>query len=72
MPRLTEVVKKHKEDVNRFGRLEERLVDILESYGERVDLMTRLFVEWDELVREAEAEIAKLEKQKEEKERLGL
>jgi acyl-CoA reductase-like NAD-dependent aldehyde dehydrogenase len=72
LPRMTEVLKKHKEDLARFESLESRMMDLLESYGERVDLMTQLFVEWNELVEEAESTITKLEKDKEEKQRLGL
>lgn len=72
MPRMSEVWKRHKEDVARLDVLEGRVMNILESYGERMDLMTKLFVEWNELVGEAEAAITKLEKEKEEKQKLGL
>lgn len=70
LPRLAEVLKKHKEDMVRFEALETRMMGLLESYGQRVELMSELFVEWNEIVGEAEVAITKLEK--EEAGRVGM
>jgi len=72
LPRLTEVLKKHKEDVSRFEGLESRMMNLLESYGQRVELMSELFVEWNEIVSESDVAITKLEKEKTERLNMGL
>ena len=72
LPRLTDVLKKHKEDTAKLEVLESRVMNLLKSYGQRVELMSKLFVEWNEIVSEAEIAITKLEKEKAERLRMGL
>ncbi|CAG7846738.1 SubName: Full=Uncharacterized protein {ECO:0000313/EMBL:CCA73036.1} [Serendipita indica DSM 11827] len=72
LPRLAEVVKKHKEDTNRFDALESRLMGLLERYNERVGIMSELFVQWNDTIRDAEADIVKLEKELAKRQEQGL
>ncbi|PVF98980.1 hypothetical protein CPB86DRAFT_784207 [Serendipita vermifera] len=70
--RMSELVKKSKEDVVRLEALESRVWKLVEGYGGRVDLKSRLFVEWSDLVGEVDGRVAKLEKQKEGRANMGL
>ncbi|CAG8771542.1 15295_t:CDS:2, partial [Acaulospora colombiana] len=70
--RMSELIKKSREDVGRLEGLEARVWKLLEGYSGRVDLMSRLFVQWSDLVGEVDGRVTKLEKQKEERANMGL
>ncbi|KAG8825344.1 hypothetical protein FRC19_011648 [Serendipita sp. 401] len=72
LPRLSEVLKKHKEDVNRFEALEAKVLSMLERYGERVRIMSELFVQWSDAIQDIDGDITNLETEQNERQRLGL
>ncbi|KZV64449.1 hypothetical protein PENSPDRAFT_169575 [Peniophora sp. CONT] len=70
-PRLDTLVEKYTGDAATAEELEGRVAALIQQYATQVDSLSELFVEWDEVLREAENRIASLERDKAERERLG-
>ncbi|RDX41550.1 hypothetical protein OH76DRAFT_1489374 [Lentinus brumalis] len=70
-PRLETLHKAHDEDLKMAAELEKRIALLMNHYATNVDTLSELFVSWDETIREAEEEVDKLEKDREERRRLG-
>ncbi|KAA1469119.1 hypothetical protein DENSPDRAFT_857717 [Dentipellis sp. KUC8613] len=70
-PRLTALIARHHEDAQMASALEKRVANIMKQYATQVDNLSELFVAWDEAVREAEEHVTKLEREREQRERLG-
>lgn len=71
-PRLRALLDAQRENAEHAARLEKRVAGIVEKYTTHVDILSDLFVEWDDTLNTAEKEIAKLEKEREERRRLGF
>ncbi|KAI0730948.1 hypothetical protein C8Q76DRAFT_766437 [Earliella scabrosa] len=70
-PRLEALLKAHDEDLRMAADLEKRIALLMDHYATNVDTLSELFVSWDETIRDAEDEVDTLEKDREEKRRLG-
>ncbi|GBE86254.1 hypothetical protein BKA93DRAFT_816524 [Sparassis latifolia] len=70
-PRLEALVQAHTEDLEKAADLEKRIAALMDRYATSVDTLSELFVAWDDAVREAEDHVAKLERDREERRRLG-
>jgi hypothetical protein len=53
-PRLDALVGEYAESARQAEALERRIAGLVQQYGTQVDGLSGLFVEWDEVVREAE------------------
>ncbi|KAJ7623189.1 hypothetical protein FB45DRAFT_752387 [Roridomyces roridus] len=71
-PRLDALLKAHGEDVERAAALEKRVARLMESHATQVDALSELFVAWDDTLMDAEDKIIRLEKDRNERQRLGL
>ncbi|GJE90320.1 hypothetical protein PsYK624_064490 [Phanerochaete sordida] len=71
-PRLDALMKAHEEDLHKAAELEQRIAGLMNRYATNVDTLSELFVAWDDTLRDAELEVAKLEKEHQEQRRLGL
>ncbi|GJN88776.1 hypothetical protein Rhopal_001745-T1 [Rhodotorula paludigena] len=63
-PTLDDVVTKVKPVAKEYVSLEQRTTALLQGYNDYISTMSELFVSWDEILGEAEAQVARLEKQK--------
>ncbi|KAI0032292.1 hypothetical protein K488DRAFT_50182 [Vararia minispora EC-137] len=70
-PRLDALLVRHAEDARRAAMLEARIAAVVQHYASQVDELSEVFVEWDEVLREAEERVGKLEREKAERARLG-
>ncbi|KAH8114231.1 hypothetical protein DFH11DRAFT_256471 [Phellopilus nigrolimitatus] len=70
-PRLDALKKAHEEDLTTAVDLERRIADVLKRYTTRIDALSELFVEWNDVLTATEDKIARLEREKAEKVRLG-
>lgn len=52
--------------------LERRVATLMERYASHVDALSELFVDWNDTITEAEIRVTKLEREREEKRRLGF
>ncbi|EPQ56626.1 hypothetical protein GLOTRDRAFT_138305 [Gloeophyllum trabeum ATCC 11539] len=71
-PRLDALIKAHEEDVKMAHDLERRVAKLMERYASHVDALSELFVDWNDTITEAEIRVTKLEREREEKRRLGF
>ncbi|PCH36258.1 hypothetical protein WOLCODRAFT_81749 [Wolfiporia cocos MD-104 SS10] len=70
-PRLDALLKAQEEDARRAEALERRIAKLMERYASRVDTLSELFVVWDETIGETEDQVSRLERDREERRRLG-
>ncbi|KAI8985717.1 hypothetical protein BD414DRAFT_488987 [Trametes punicea] len=70
-PRLEALLKAHDEDIHTAAELEKRIAILMDRYATNVDTLSELFVSWDEAIRDAEEEVHKMEKDRQERQRLG-
>jgi len=70
-PRLDILMRAHKEDLKQAASLEKRIAAIMERHTTHVDALSELFVAWDDTITEAEDKVAKLEREREERKRMG-
>ncbi|KZT53884.1 hypothetical protein CALCODRAFT_485976 [Calocera cornea HHB12733] len=71
-PRLRDLMKQHSKNRQKFANIEKRLMGILQSYASSIDSLSEKFVELNEIVADAEIEVARLEREKAEREKRGL
>ncbi|KIP02989.1 hypothetical protein PHLGIDRAFT_78296 [Phlebiopsis gigantea 11061_1 CR5-6] len=71
-PRLDALMKAHEEDLHKAADLEKRIADIMNRYAANVDTLSELFVAWDDTLRDAELEVARMEREHNQQKRLGL
>jgi len=71
LPRLESLKEAHKEDLGTAAELERRIADVLKRYATRVDALSELFVDWNDVLTAAEDKVARLEREKADKVRLG-
>ncbi|KXN84237.1 hypothetical protein AN958_12810 [Leucoagaricus sp. SymC.cos] len=71
-PRLMKLIKEHEEDAKLANELEKRVAKLVERHVTHVDALSELFVAWDDTLLEAESRTNKLEKDAQERQRLGL
>lgn len=72
LPRLREVVKRQREDERRVEFLEAKVMELVAGYSQKIGMMSELFVEWNSLLDDAERTITRLEKEKAERNNMGL
>ncbi|KAI0046726.1 hypothetical protein FA95DRAFT_1493574 [Auriscalpium vulgare] len=70
-PRLEALVKHHQEDLETASALERRVAKIIQRYATQVDTLSDLFMVWDDTLKDTDDKISRLEKDREERERLG-
>lgn len=70
-PRLGAVMKAHTEDLKLAASLEKRIANLMEKHATHVDALSELFVSWDDTITVAENKVAKMERDREERQRLG-
>ncbi|EIM86592.1 uncharacterized protein STEHIDRAFT_97258 [Stereum hirsutum FP-91666 SS1] len=70
-PRLEKLVERHQENAKAASVLERRVASLMHRYASQVDNLSELFVAWDETLQDAEEKVARLERDKEERVRLG-
>ncbi|KAH7097247.1 hypothetical protein BKA62DRAFT_716997 [Auriculariales sp. MPI-PUGE-AT-0066] len=71
-PRLRALLQDQDEDVEAASQLEKRVADILRRYSIEVDVLSELFVSWNGAINAVEDRVAQLERERGEKQRLGL
>ncbi|KAF8916314.1 hypothetical protein CPB85DRAFT_1374736 [Mucidula mucida] len=71
-PRLEALMKAHDEDLAMAAALEKRIASIMERHATQIDALSELFVAWDDTLTDAEARVSKLERERDERRRLGL
>ncbi|KAJ7504352.1 hypothetical protein B0H11DRAFT_2170527 [Mycena galericulata] len=71
-PRLDSLLKAHRDDLELAASLEKRVARLMESHATQVDALSELFVAWDDTVMDAEDNIMRLERDRLERQRLGL
>ncbi|RDB20846.1 hypothetical protein Hypma_012052 [Hypsizygus marmoreus] len=71
-PRLDALLKEHRQDLELAASLEKRVAGLIERHATQVDALSELFVEWDDTITLAESKVTKLEREREERRRLGL
>ncbi|KAF9646221.1 hypothetical protein BDM02DRAFT_3130520 [Thelephora ganbajun] len=70
-PRIEVLLEAHKQDIELAASLEKRTAALIEQYGTHVGALSELFVAWDDAIREAEDQVAKLERNQAERRKLG-
>lgn len=70
-PRLDALLKAHQEDIKLATLLEKRIAALVDRHATHVDALSELFVAWDDVLTETENKIIKLERDREERQRLG-
>ncbi|KAF8809498.1 hypothetical protein BYT27DRAFT_7094051 [Phlegmacium glaucopus] len=71
-PRLKAILDAHEEDARLADSLEIRIASLVERHATYVDALSELFVAWDDTITEAEDKLARMEREKAERLRLGL
>ncbi|KAJ7765473.1 hypothetical protein DFH07DRAFT_902775 [Mycena maculata] len=71
-PRLDALLKAHHDDLELAASLEKRVARLMETHATQVDALSELFVAWDDTVMDAEDKIMRLERDRVERQRLGL
>ncbi|KAJ7252795.1 hypothetical protein B0H12DRAFT_1117869 [Mycena haematopus] len=71
-PRLDVLLKAHRQDLDLVASLEKRVARLMESHATHVDALSELFVLWDDTVVDADGKILRLERDRFERQRLGL
>ncbi|KAI0339483.1 hypothetical protein BDW22DRAFT_1486931 [Trametopsis cervina] len=70
--RLGELVREREEMGRKWREVEERVARVVNSYATTTDALSELFVAWDDTLSDAEGHVAKLQREREERRRLGL
>jgi len=70
-PRLDTLLKAQMEDLELAATLEKRIALLMDRHATHVDALSELFVEWDDVITEAEGKVTRLERRHEERQRLG-
>ncbi|KAI0630692.1 hypothetical protein C8Q77DRAFT_1063213 [Trametes polyzona] len=70
-PRLDALLQAHDEDLRTAADLEKRIALLMDRYATNVDTLSELFVSWDQSIRDTEEEVHKMERDREEKRKLG-
>ncbi|OCH85254.1 hypothetical protein OBBRIDRAFT_815148 [Obba rivulosa] len=70
-PRLDALMTAHREDLEKAAELEKRIATLMDRYTTQVDTLSDLFVAWDDSIGRAEEQVAKLERDKTERLKLG-
>ncbi|KAI0369841.1 hypothetical protein BV20DRAFT_339721 [Pilatotrama ljubarskyi] len=70
-PRLEALLTAHDEDLNAAADLEKRIALLMDRYATNVDTLSELFVSWDQTIRDAEEEVHRMERDREERRKLG-
>ncbi|KAH7923972.1 hypothetical protein BV22DRAFT_1105772 [Leucogyrophana mollusca] len=70
-PRLDALLDAHNEDIKLAASLERRIAGLVEKHATHVDALSELFVAWDDVLSETENKATRLEKDREERQRLG-
>jgi hypothetical protein len=70
-PRLDALLKAHQEDIRLAASLEKRIAALVDRHATHVDALSELFVAWDDVLTETENKVIKLERDREERQRLG-
>lgn len=70
-PRIEALLEAHKQDIETATSLEKRIAALVRQYGTHVGALSELFVAWDDTIREAEDQVAKLERDQAERRKLG-
>ncbi|KAJ3994576.1 hypothetical protein F5050DRAFT_461047 [Lentinula boryana] len=71
-PRLSTLLELHEQNTARADELERRVAGIMESHTGYIDTLSDLFLAWDDALTDAENRLVRIEREKEERERLGL
>ncbi|KAJ4473577.1 hypothetical protein J3R30DRAFT_3509779 [Lentinula aciculospora] len=71
-PRLSALIESHQQNQLRADELERRVARIMESHAGYIDTLSDLFLAWDDALIDAENRMMKMERTKEERERVGL
>jgi len=71
-PRLDILLKAHRQDLDLVASLEKRVARLMEGHATHVDALSELFVLWDDTAMDAEDKILRLERDRLERQRLGL
>ncbi|KLO19679.1 hypothetical protein SCHPADRAFT_843164, partial [Schizopora paradoxa] len=71
IPRLEALRSAQKEDLRQATDLEKRIADVLRRYTTRVDALSELFVEWNDVLSSAEDKVSRLERERADMKRLG-
>ncbi|KAG2157754.1 uncharacterized protein EDB93DRAFT_1124455 [Suillus bovinus] len=70
-PRLDALLLAHQEDIRLAASLEKRIAILVDKHATHVDALSELFVAWDDVLTETENKVIKLERDREERQRLG-
>ncbi|KAG2132763.1 hypothetical protein DEU56DRAFT_889108 [Suillus clintonianus] len=70
-PRLDALLKAHQEDIRLAASLEKRIAVLVDRHATHVDALSELFVAWDDVLTETENKVTKLERDRDERQRLG-
>ncbi|KAI0642339.1 hypothetical protein C8Q79DRAFT_247025 [Trametes meyenii] len=70
-PRLEALQQAHDEDLHMAAELEKRIALLMDRYATNVDTLSALFVSWDETIGDAEEEVHRMERDREERRKLG-
>ncbi|EJD06206.1 uncharacterized protein FOMMEDRAFT_145459 [Fomitiporia mediterranea MF3/22] len=71
-PRVDALRKAHEEDLATVANIERRIANVLREYTTRIDALSELFVEWNDVLLAAEEKITRLEREKTERVKLGF
>jgi len=70
-PRLHALLAAQEQDMTLAASLEKRVATLVKRHATHVDTLSELFVAWDDVVTETESKVRRLERDKEERQRLG-
>ncbi|KAH0836711.1 hypothetical protein J3R83DRAFT_8440 [Lanmaoa asiatica] len=70
-PRLHALLAAQEQDMELAASLEKRIATLVERHATHVDTLSELFVAWDDVLTETESKVKRLERAKEERQRLG-
>ncbi|KAH9928781.1 hypothetical protein B0H21DRAFT_119357 [Amylocystis lapponica] len=70
-PRLEALVQAHEDDLRTAADLEKRIAALMDRYATHVDTLSELFVAWDDTIQDAEDKLARFERDRDERRRLG-
>ncbi|KAJ8521267.1 hypothetical protein ONZ45_g2034 [Pleurotus djamor] len=71
-PRVKQVMEAYMEDIRTLSGLEKRVARLVEKNATLVDALSELFVVWDETLTDAEVKLAKIQRTREERRKLGI
>lgn len=71
-PRLKAILVAHEEDARLADSLERRIASLVERHATYVDTLSELFLAWDDTITEAEDKLARMERERAERLRMGF